>query len=245
MPADHGVGETIGNVTYYRNLVQGSDEWFKLRLGVLTASEMKLVVTPTFKAANNDKVRAHVYELAAQRISQFIEPTYIGDAMLRGHEDEIEARIKYEEKIAPVREMGFITNSKWGFTLGYSPDGLVGENGGIECKSRIQKYQVQTIAEHVHDDKSTTIPAEFMAQCQTGMLVAELDWIDFISYSGGLPMVVIRVHPDPDIQAAIIDAATEFEMKIQERMTAYRKGLAAPETRAFPTVRRIEEEMMV
>lgn len=241
----HGVGETVGNVTYYRNLVQGSDEWFKLRLGILTASEVSRIITPTFKIAQNDKMRTHVYELAAQRISQYIEPTYIGDAMLRGHADEVEARMIYSREIEPVREMGFVTNNKWGFTLGYSPDGLVGDHGGIEVKSRAQKYQVQTIAIHMHDEGGLTIPAEYIAQVQTGMLVAELDWIDFISYSGGLPMVVLRVHPDERVQSAILEAAAAFEAQIQDRVKAYERALSADGVRAFPTERRKEEDMIV
>jgi hypothetical protein len=43
------------------------------------------------------------------------------------------------------------------------------------------------------------------------MLVSERPWCDFVSYSGGLPMAVVRVHADTAIQDAIIDAASEFE----------------------------------
>jgi hypothetical protein len=45
-------------------------------------------------------------------------------------------------------------------------------------------------------------------------LVTGRKWLDFISYCGGMPMVIIRVYPDPLIQAAIIDAATKFESKV-------------------------------
>src|SRR3546814_11524267 len=110
---------------------------------------MKLIVTPTLKAANNDKTRTHLYELLAQRVTGYVEPHYISDDMLRGMDDEIIARDEYTKHHAPVEQTGFITNDKWGFTIGYSPDGLVGDDGLIECKSRRQKYQVQTIIEHV------------------------------------------------------------------------------------------------
>lgn len=239
---DHGVSEQHGRMTIYRNLVQGSDEWFAARLGLLTASEMSRIITPTFKVANNDKTRQHVYEIAAQRISGYVEPTYIGDAMLRGHEDEVRARLRYAEEIAPVTECGFMVNEQWGFGIGYSPDGLVGDDGLIECKSRAQKYQVQTIADHVATG-SATIPMEFMAQIQTGLMVSGRQWCDFISYCGGLPMVVIRVHPDEEIQAAILDAAEEFERQVQSVMDAYEAALTLRTTRAFPTERVIEQEI--
>jgi len=224
-------------ITYHNDLIQGSDEWHAARCGLLTASEMKLILTPTLKVANNDKTRAHVWELAAQRITRYVEPQYIGDAMLRGHRDEILARDLYSQHYAQVTEAGFITNDQWGFTLGSSPDGLVGDDGLIECKSRAQKFQIQTIAEN-------EVPGEFMLQLQTGLLVTGRAWVDFISYSGGLPMFVKRVLPDLEIQSAIIDAATAFEMTLAARMLDYNEGLAGMPV-IIETERHVEQEMMV
>ncbi len=79
-------------ITYHKDLIQGSDEWVAARRGILTASEMKLILTPTLKMASNDKERAHLYELMAQRITGHVEPHYISDDMLRGQEEEIYAR---------------------------------------------------------------------------------------------------------------------------------------------------------
>ena len=113
----------VGTMKIYDNLIQGSDEWFQARLGMLTASEMKKIVTPTtIKASNNDKTRAHLYEVAAQRITQHIEPTYIGDDMIRGWEDEELALAEYSKAYDAVTKCGFIVNDKWGFPIGYSPD---------------------------------------------------------------------------------------------------------------------------
>lgn len=234
--------KTVGNVTYHYGLIQGSDEWLAARRGLLTASEMRLILTPTLKLANNKDERTHLYELLAQRISGYVEPHYVGDDMLRGHVDEIDARILYDKHIAPVQDAGFITNNKWGFTIGYSPDGLVGDDGLIECKSRRQKYQVQTIIEHVATG-CETIPAEYLLQAQAGMLVSERKWLDFISYSGGLPMAVIRVHPDPVMQEAIVTAATAFEERLREKMSLYGRALAS-DARLIPTERKIYEDIV-
>lgn len=228
-------------ITYHRDIIQGSDEWHQVRLGILTASEMKHVITAkTLKTADNETARQHVWELAAQRISRYVEPSYIGDDMLRGWEDEIKARAKYEEHTGQaVEEFGFITNDKWGFTIGYSPDGcVVGTKGGIECKSRRQKYQVQTVVEW---HRLKTVPSDFLIQLQTGLLVAEWDWIDLVSYSGGLHMPIMRVYPDLKIQEAIVEAATVFEGKVAEAVNDYEKatvGMALTE-------REVEEEMYV
>ncbi len=224
-------------IIYHKEFEQGSEEWRAVRCGLLTASEMKLIITPTLKVASNDKERSHTYELLAQRLTGYVEPHYISDDMLRGHEDEIEARILYAEHYAPVQEVGFITNDKFGFTIGYSPDGLVGDDGAIECKSRRAKYQIETII-------SATVPDDYMMQVQTALLVSERQWLDYVSYSSGLPMVVMRVYPDPKVQTAIVDAATTFETRLAARLEQYHSVLAS-DARLIPTERRVELEMII
>lgn len=144
--------------------------------------------------------------------------------MERGHFEEEHARNKYSETFAPVTECGFITNDKLGFLIGYSPDGLVGTDGLIECKSRIQKWQMQTIIECV---PGQTIPADYLIQVQTGLFVAEREWIDLCSFSGGMPMPAIRSHPIPEVQEAIGNAAIGFEQRITEKMELYHELLAS------------------
>jgi hypothetical protein len=225
---------------YHSHVHQGSEEWLAARCGLLTASEMKLIITPTLKIASNDKERAHLYELLAQRITRYVEPHYISDDMLRGIMDEVKARALYAEHFAPVDDGGFVTNDKWGFTIGYSPDGLVGGKGLIEGKSRRQKFQVQTVIENV---LTGTIPADYVMQHQTGLLVADdREWVDFISYSGGFPMIVVRVWPDAVIQDAIVEAAGAFEQRIAAKLAEYREGIAAL-PKLIETERTVEQEM--
>lgn len=229
-------------VTYHDQFDQGSEQWLQARCGLLTASEMKLIITPTLKIASNDKERAHLWELLAQRITGYVEPHYVSDDMLRGQEDEVLARAAYAERFAPVTECGFITNSRHGFTLGYSPDGLVGEHGLIEAKSRRQKFQVETLVTHY---PAQQCPPDFLMQCQSGLLIAERQWLDFISYSGGLPMCVIRVHPDPVVQVAILEAAAAFEAKLAKLLAEYEQMPVHLRAALIPTERRIEQEMMI
>lgn len=206
-------------ITHHPEVEQGSDEWFEMRRGILTASEVKNILSKTLKISDNDKSRAHVAELAAQRISGHVEPSYIGDDMLRGKEDEIIAREIYAEKFGEVSEVGFITRDDWGFTLGYSPDGLVGDTGLLEIKSRRQKFHVETIA-------TLEVPEEHRFQVQAGLLVAGRAWCDYVSFCAGLPMVAIRVEPDPDVQAAIVKAAALLEKQIAEKVRLYHENLA-------------------
>lgn len=225
-------------ITIHRDLLQGSDEWLQARCGLLTASEMSRIIAPaTLKLAKNDKASAHLYELLAQRITNYVEPIYISDDMLRGQADEIEARALYAKHYAPVEEVGFITNDEWGFVLGYSPDGLVGDDGLIECKSRRQKFQAETII-------AGEMPHEYRLQVQTGLLVTGRRWCDFISYCGGMPMITLRVYADAEVQEAILEAATSFELLIGKQLDFYRDTLAS-KVRLISTERRIEQEMFV
>lgn len=226
-------------ITTHAELIQGSEAWAAARCGLLTASEMHLIVTPTLKAASNDKERSHLFELLGQRITQHVEPSYVSDAMLRGLDDEIHALNLYEKNYAKVTNIGFMANDKWGFTIGYSPDGLVGGDGQVECKSRAQKYQIQTLVNYVSAD---AIDPDFMIQVQTGLMVSERKWCDLISYCGGLPMATVRVLPDANIQECILAAATAFESQLKAAQAKYDAVLAS-KARLINTERRIIEEM--
>lgn len=225
-------------IKYHTDLIQGSDEWFSARCGLLTASEMKLIITPKkLEYAKNEKEKAHLYELAAQRINQYVEPSYIGDDMMRGQDDESYARETYHEKYAAVETCGFITNDRWGFTLGYSPDGLAGTQRAIEAKSRRQKFQVQTIVDW-------NIPEEHVIQVQTGLLVSERESTDYISYCGGMPMATIAVEADKTIQEAIIKAATTFHEKLEKIIQQYKDRLEEKKQWLIPT-KRIPKEISI
>lgn len=226
-------------IIYYKEMIQGSEAWHSIRCGLPTASEMKLLVTPTLKVAANEKERAHMWELLAQRLTKHVEPRYISDDMLRGQEDEIEAVALYAKTYEPIERVGFITNDRWGFTIGYSPDALVGADGLVECKSRGQKYQIQTIVDYVSADK---IDPDFMIQVQTGLMVSERKWCDLISFCGGLPMATVRVYPDEKIQSAILEAVTAFEERLAIAMRKYGEVVSSSK-RLIPTIRRITEEI--
>jgi hypothetical protein len=225
-------------IIYHKELIQRTPEWYAARCGLITASEMKLLVTEkTLKTAANDKSRAHVFELVGQRITQFVEPSYESFDMQRGKEDELDAKILYNQHYAPVEDCGFVTNDEWGFKLGYSPDGLIGEDGLIEAKSRNQKYQTETICDYLPAGK---IPEEFMLQIQTGLMITRRKWCDFISYSNGMPMVVIRVLPDLEVQRAIEEGARATEKDIAAKIEKFNNAVQS--SKLIKTVRKNRTE---
>ena len=217
------------------DLIQGTDEWLEQRRGMVTASVVGQLITPTtIKPANNDKSRALVAQLVAERITGWVDPIYVSDDMLRGVEDEPRAVEKYAEHYGvEVQTVGFMVNDDHGFRLGYSPDGLVGDDGLIEVKSRRPKKHLATIL----DDAP---PAENMAQLQAGLLVSGRSWIDYVSYCGGMPMWRKRIEPDERWFRAIVAAVTEFELTASDLVNTYRSRVEG-----LPMTERTTEQEMV
>ena len=198
---------------------QGTDEWHAARRGIVTASVMGQLITPkTLKAAANDTSRGLTAALVAERITGYTEPTFQSNDMLRGSLDEAYARDAYSQHYAPVTQVGFMVRDDWGFRIGYSPDGLVGKDGLIEIKSRAQKTHLLTIL-------ADAVPAENMAQIQTGLLVSGRDWCDYVSYCGGMPLWRKRVEPDPNWWKAILEAVKGFEETAVQMLDNYRKAV--------------------
>ena len=223
-------------IDVYEELEQGTEPWFNARRGMMSASELNLVLTPTLKVANNEKTRAHCYELAAQRISGYTDAYFIGDNHIRGWADEIRARERYSLEISPVLEVGGMCRDFGSFKLWASPDGLIGDDEGLEIKSRIQKHHLSTI-------ETNEVPQEYILQIQANLLVSGRKIWNYVSYCGGWPMWVIKVEPDPAIHSAIIAACSAFEAKVQEVMRVYNERIDALGDAVIMTEREIEEEV--
>jgi hypothetical protein len=215
------------------DLEQGTDEWHDQRRGIVTASVVGRLLTSTLKVASNDTSRTLTAQLVAERITGWTDPIYVSDDMLRGHDDEPRAVDVYSEHFAPVETVGFMVRDDWGFQIGYSPDGLVGDDGLIEVKSRRAKKHLATIL----DDE---VPAENMAQLQCGLLVSGRAWVDYVSFCGGMPLYVKRVEPDPAWFAAILAAVEGFEESAALMVADYRHA-----TRDLPPTERVIEMEMV
>lgn len=212
----------------FPEIAQGSDAWHDQRRGLITASAVGKLLTPTLKVASNDVSRGLITTLAAERITGWTEDTPMTSDMWRGVESEPFARDIYSSHYAEAREIGFMVREEDGWRLGYSPDGLVGDDGLIEIKSPRAKTHLKTIL-------ADEVPAHYMAQCQAGLLVSGRKWIDFVSYCGGMPLYRKRVLPDPDWFDAITAACIQFETDAARIVADYETRIAD-----MPTTERID-----
>lgn len=218
----------------YPDLTQRTDEWLTLRRGIVTASTVGRLITPrTIKPADNPDSRSLTMLIVSERITGWTEDTYVSSAMWRGVEDEPRAVETYSQVYAPVETVGFMVRDDWGFRIGYSPDGLVGKDGLIEVKSRSPREHVRVVIEDA-------VPAEHMAQLQCGLLVSGRQWVDYISYCGGLPMWVKRVTPDQRWHDAILTAVAAFEASATSLISTF-----TTRTAGLPATERVIPDLIV
>jgi hypothetical protein len=106
---------------------QGTPEWHELRRGKVTASRVADILSRT-KTGPSASRQNYLIELALQRTTKTIEPSYTNAAMEWGTQTEPQARVAYEVATNNfVDQVAFIDHPtiEW---FGCSPDGLVGEN---------------------------------------------------------------------------------------------------------------------
>lgn len=207
--------------TLYPLMKRGSDEWLQARCGIVTASIVGKLVTPTGDPARRETARTVRARLIAERYTGHVEQTPQTFDMWRGSMDEQLARDLYEKHYAPVTEIGFMTRREGRAFGGYSPDGLVGDDGLIEIKSEKPHLHMATLLAHA-------VPTRHMAQLQMGLWVSGRDWIDYVQFSGGMPLFVKRVYPDivwqDAIEKVLHDVNLEAEdtlRRLHERDTLY------------------------
>ena len=170
----------------------------------------------TVRVASNIESRALTATLVAERVNGFTDDTYVSFDMMMGHVAEPIVRDLYAKHHGvKVDECGFMVREINGYSVGYSPDGLVADVGALEIKSRHPK-------EHIAAVLADEVPSEHMAQCQGGLAVSGREWVDFVSYSPGMALWVKRVYPDLAWFAAIHEAVYQFEAAAQEMEATYR-----------------------
>jgi len=172
------------------NIEQGTNEWLKLRLGIPTASNFNKIITS--KGGNSTQINAYALELASDTLILEPEESYKSSDMERGNELEPEAREAYEQyTFNSVNIVSFIKEND----CGYSPDGLVGEEGLIEIKCPQKKNHTEYLSKK-------TLPSAYKAQVQGGLMISGRKWCDFISYNPNFEeknrLMIIRVFRDEE-----------------------------------------------
>lgn len=185
---------------------QGTPEWNALRAGKPTASEFDRLVTT--KGEPSKQREKYLYQLAGERVAGKKEETYQNGAMLRGKEMEAEARdcirmiTDYD-----VQEVGFCLADNG--LYGASPDGLIGDDGGLELKCPMMATQVSYLL-------SKNPEREYYQQIQGNMLVTGRKWWMFVSYFPGLRPLIVKVGRDEPFLKALEAELEKFCAELEE-----------------------------
>lgn len=166
---------------------QRSDAWFAARRGLPTCSAFDKILTPA-KGAPSSSQDKLINELIAESLCPTFGPGYTSADMDAGTGMEAEARSFYAFTTgAEVREVGLIVSDCGRF--GGSPDGLVGEDGGLEIKCPSASTQIAYI-------RGGALPDDYKCQVHGHLVVTGRRWWDFLSYYQGLPEFLVRVERD-------------------------------------------------
>ena len=199
---------------------QGSDAWHKIRLGKITASRVKDVLTKGRGTSPSKTAESYMMELIAEILTGNSKPFFENDAMRWGTETEPQARAMYavNNDFVDVKEVAFVEHNE---QVGISPDGLVGDKGLLEIKCPNTTTQLKRA---LSDDYS----ADYKAQIQMQLWVTEREWCDFLSFDPRLDCsagyLQQRVYRDEEYIEEMKVKVYAFVEKMNELINILTKG---------------------
>jgi len=197
---------------HLHNIEQGTQEWFDLRKGKLTASNATAI------GAAGAGLKTYCKEIVLELIG-IEKEQYTNSDIERGNQLESVARSAYEFQTGlTVDEVGFITNDKYP-NSGMSPDGLIESNGGCEIKARNNSKHFGLIL-----GETKEIPIN---QIQMSLLISERKWWDFISFNPNFskPLFVKRIYPDLVYFEKLKKGIIEGNKLIEQMFKAYNEKI--------------------
>ncbi len=194
----------------YKEIIQGSPEWFEIRVGKVTASHAQAI-------GNNGKgLENYILEVVAEMFSSSERERYSNEHTERGSELEPIARAMYElQNDVEVEEIGF---AEYNDFVGCSPDGLVGKDGMIEIKCPDDKTYFNLLI-------NEKIDSAYIWQCQMNMLILERKWCDLVFYNPNFEksMKIFRLEPDKEMFSKLKEGFEKAEAEITRLVSKYKE----------------------
>jgi putative phage-type endonuclease len=202
-------------------LIQGSESWFKARMGKITASKLSDLMKKTKYGESTYKTKLRM-ELAIERITGKSINTFMNQAMHDGVEREPDARTLFEASTQKeVALCGSFDHPTIPNTSA-SPDGLLrGENATLELKC-------PTHITHCRNILSDTMDARYQHQVQWQIACTESDYAYFASYHPDFPPALrlkwVRVEKDDSIIKSLEEAVRQFDIEIEDLIIKIQNG---------------------
>ncbi len=193
------------------DLKQGSPEWHKARLGIPTASEFDALISPLGKVRTGEGVETYLHRKLCEHIMGCPQSEGSSFSMENGSILENEARpwLAVSHDLA-IETVGFITTDD--SRAGASPDGLIGDEEGLEIKCPTNPVHLKYLLAGV-------LPSEYVAQVQGSMYVTGRPRWRFLSYSRQFPPLILTVPHDAIFQANLKTALDGFNARFDAALT--------------------------
>ena len=204
---------------------QRTDEWFKARLGKVTASKIHDIMIKT-KAGESTYKTKYRLQLVTERLTGKVVPVFMNNAMAHGVEYEDEAKLEYANRKkllvgTDLTDVGMIDHPSIDWS-GASPDGMVGNEGLIEIKCPQPITHTTTI-------ETGEINKRYIHQMQWQMSCTGRQWCDFVSYHPDFPddlkLFVKRVPRDNELIARLEEAVSTFVQEVDFKIKTIKENL--------------------
>jgi len=190
-----------------RKLIQGTPEWKNARVGCITMSNAKALLTD----GNGTTRKNYLLDVASEVASGVLISNIKSIDIDRGNLLESYARQAYEEITGEiVEEVGIGYLDKL-MRIAASPDGLI-KKGGIEIKCPNPKAHMRTIC-------AGEAPKEYIPQMQGCMWVFDVEQWDYVSFCpqfSSKPIKIITQYRDEEMIKKIKDSALKGVDEIDE-----------------------------
>jgi len=192
---------------------QGSEAWFKARLGRITGTRFNALMMTDSTAGYKDLVA----NIACEMISGEFDEQFKSTLMERGNEVEGEARDFYADLFGVVvEEVGIIypdEDNEFHEWVGVSPDGMT---------DGLQEFKCPLRRTHLNYILKDELPKEYKWQVYGLLFVTGLPYCDFMSYFPDMKPFVVRVLPDEKIFEEIANRLRVTITKIKETLEIYK-----------------------
>ena len=193
---------------------QRTDDWYKARLGKVTASRVADVIAKT-KVGYGASRDSYMADLIVERLTGQKTSSFTNAAMEWGTQTEPEARTAYSARTGElVEEVGFIDHPTIA-GAGASPDGIVGD-----LLVELKCPNTNTHLEYIFAGKP---PAKYVTQMQWQMACTGKTACDFASYDPRLPehlrLFVVRVPRDDKYITELETEVRKFLAELEEKIT--------------------------
>ena len=208
----------------FADIIQGSEEWKRIRKGKPTASNFSRIITAA-KAELSKQATDYIRELIGECFVPDFE-YFTGNFFTeRGKMLEPEAREAFiAESGLFIEEVGFVLADDG--ICGCSPDGLIIGVGGREFCSGLE-IKCPTPKEHIGYVLDGVLPDAYRQQVHGSMAVTGLDEWHFWSYFPGLKPLHVVVKRD-DYTAKIEKALASFVADYRAAMAIAKSKLQIP-----------------